>query len=72
MPDHVDVGQLAMEGLVVVLGAVSDVEPIRLGGKECQYLVARCEVGENLHRQRFAIHFAIVSACSLRAPGVVK
>jgi hypothetical protein len=31
----------------------------------------RC-VGGVRYRQRFAIHLAIRSACSLRAPGVVK
>ena len=72
VPDHVGVGQLAVEGVVVVLGAVPDVEPIRLWGKEFSDLVAGGEVGEDLQRHRFAIHLAIVSACSLRAPGVVK
>ncbi|CNV87624.1 Uncharacterised protein [Mycobacterium tuberculosis] len=30
------------------------------------------EMGENTQRHRLAIHLAMVSACSLRAPGVVK
>ena len=61
-----------MEGVVVVLGAEPDVEPIPLQLKELEHFVARGEMGQYLHRHRFAIHFAIVSACSLRAPGVVK
>ena len=36
VPDHLGVGQFAIEGLVVVLGAVPDVEPIRLWRKEFQ------------------------------------
>jgi hypothetical protein len=34
-------------GDVVVLGAPSDIEPIRLGGKEIQYFVAGNEMGED-------------------------
>ncbi len=72
MPDHLGVGQLAVEGVVVILGAVPDIEPIRLWRKEFQDLVARNEVREDSQRHRFAIHLAMVSAFSLRAPGVVK
>ena len=71
MPDHVGEGQLPVERLVVVFGAVSNAEPIRLRGKEIDDLVARDEVGENGHQRR-VIHFAIVSAFSDRDPGVVK
>ena len=72
MPDHLGVGQFAVEGLVVVLGAVPDVQPIRLWCKEFSHLVAGNEVREDSQRHRFAIHLAMVSAFSLRAPGVVK
>ncbi len=72
VPDHLGLGQLAVEGVVVILGAVPDVEPIRLWCNEFQDLLARNEVREDSQRHRFAIHLAIVSAFSLRAPGVVK
>jgi hypothetical protein len=36
-----------MKSRVVVLGAPSDIEPIRLGGKEIQYFVAGSEMGED-------------------------
>ena len=72
MPDHVRVGQLAIEGVVVVLRAVPNVQPIRLWRKEFVDPLARREMGEDPQRNLFAIHLAIVSAFSLRAPGVVK
>jgi hypothetical protein len=72
VPDDLGVGQLAVEGVVVILGAVTDIEPIRLWHKEFQDLLTRNEVREHSQRHRFAIHLAIVSAFSLRAPGVVK
>ena len=65
------VGQFTVEGLVVVLAAVPDVEPIRLWFKEFQNLGAGDEVGQDFHQRR-AIHVAMVSAFSVRAPGVVK
>ena len=34
VPDHLGVGELAIERLVVILGAVADVEPIRFWCKE--------------------------------------
>ena len=72
MPDHLGVGQFAVEGVVVILGAVADVEPICLWRNKIQHLVAGDEMGQYSQRHRFAIHLAIVSAFSLRAPGVVK
>ena len=36
VPDHLGVGQLAVERVVVILGAVPDIEPIRLWRKEFQ------------------------------------
>ena len=36
VPDHLGLGQLAVEGVVVILGAVADIEPIRLWRKEFQ------------------------------------
>ena len=72
VPDHLGLGQFAVEGLVVVLVAIAHVEPISLGRKQFANLVARGEVGEHSYFHRFDVHFAIVSACSLRAPGVVK
>ena len=75
VPDHLGLGQLAVERVVVVLGAEPDVEPIRLGRKEFGHLVAGNEVGEDFtsfSAPPLAIHLAMVSACSLRAPGVVK
>ena len=72
VPDHLGLGQLAVEGVVVILAAVADIEPIRLWRKEFSDLLAGDEVGEDPQRHRFAIHLAMVSAFSLRAPGVVK
>ena len=83
MPDHLGLRQFAIERVVVVLGAVADVEPIGLWRNEVQHLGAGREMGQHPHRRalargvssyrhRFAIHLAIVSAFSLRAPGVVK
>ena len=72
MPDHLGIGQLAIEGVVVILGAVPDIQPIGFWRKEIQHLVAGNEMGQDPQRHRFAIHLAIVSAFSLRAPGVVK
>ena len=69
VPDHLGFGQLAVERVVVVLGAVPDVEPIRFRRKEFQHLVAGHEMGQDPYRHRFAIHLAMVSAFSLRAPG---
>ena len=65
-------GQFAIEGVVVIFGAVVDVKPIPLRCKKFQNLDARREMGQDPYRHRFAIHLAIVSAFSLRAPGVVK
>jgi len=61
-----------VQGLVVVLVAPPHIEPIRFGRNDPQHRLAGQEVRENPHRHRLAIHFAMVSACSLRAPGVVK
>ena len=72
VPDHLGVGQFAVQGLVVVLVAPPHIEPIRFGRNDPQHRLAGQEVRENSHRHRLAIHFAMVSACSLRAPGVVK
>ncbi|MDT5183237.1 MAG: hypothetical protein QOI29_1395, partial [Mycobacterium sp.] len=72
VPDHLGLGQLAVESVVVILAAVADIEPIRLWCKEFGDLLTRDEVCEDSQRQRFAIHLAMVSAFSLRAPGVVK
>ena len=72
VPDHLGLGQLAVEGVVVILGAVADVEPIRLWRKEFGDPVTGNEMSEDSQRHRFAIHLAMVSAFSLRAPGVVK
>jgi hypothetical protein len=72
VPNDLGLGQFAVEGVVVVLGAVANVEPIRLWRKEFSDSLARREVREDSQRQCFAIHLAIVSAFSLRAPGVVK
>ena len=72
VPDDLGPGQLAVEGVVVILAAIPDIEPIRLWRNKFQDLLARNEVREDSQRHRFAIHLAIVSAFSLRAPGVVK
>jgi hypothetical protein len=72
MPNHVSFGQLAVEARVVIRGTPSDVEPICFGSKEIEDFVTGNEVGENSQRHRLLIHLAMVSACSLRAPGVVK
>lgn len=72
MPNHLDIGQFAVEAVVVVGGAPPNVEPICFGGKEIEDSFTWNEVGENSQRHRLLIHLAMVSACSLRAPGVVK
>ena len=72
MPDDLGPGQLAVEGVVVILAAIPAIEPIRLWREEFQDSLTRNEVREGSQRHRFAIHLAIVSAFSLRAPGVVK
>ena len=62
--EHLGLGQFAVES-VVVLAAVPLIEPISLWcNKFGDLLDVQCH--------RFAIHLAIVSAFSLRAPGVVK
>ena len=72
MPDHLGIGQLAIEGIVVILGSVPDIQPIGFWCNKIQHLLARDEMGQDPQLHRFAIHLAIVSAFSLRAPGVVK
>ena len=72
MPNHLRVGQFSIKRPVVLLRAPTDVEPTRLGRDEVEHLRTGSEVGENLQRHRLAIHLAMTSACSLRAPGVVK
>ena len=72
VPDHLGFGQLPVERIVVILGAVPDIKPIRFWGKESDDLVAGYKMREDSQRHRFAIHLAMVSAFSLRAPGVVK
>ncbi len=76
MPNYFGVGQFPVEAGLrfgrVIVGAPANIEPIGLGGKEFEHLVARNEVGENSQRRRLWIHLAMVSACWLRAPGVVK
>jgi hypothetical protein len=66
------VGQLAVESRVVILGAPADIKLIRFCGKKIQHFLAGNKVGEDSQRHRLLIHLAIVSACSVRAPGVVK
>jgi hypothetical protein len=53
--DHVGFRQFAVEADVpdfLVLGAPSDVEPIRFGGKEIQHPIAGNEVGQNSQYHR--------------------
>ena len=72
MPDHIGVGQLPVERGVVVFAAVPDIEPISMRRKEVEHLWTGNEVSQDAQRHRLAIHLEMVSACSLRAPGVVK
>lgn len=72
MPKYVGLGQLAVEGGVIVGGTPPDVEPICFGCKKFENFVTWYEMRENSQRHRLLIHLAMVSACSLRAPGVVK
>lgn len=72
MPNHFGFGQFAIETRVVVGRTPANVKPIRFGSKEIEDFVTGNEVGENSQRHRLLIHLAMVSACSLRAPGVVK
>jgi len=72
MPDHLGIRQLTVEGIVVIFGAVAHIEPIHLWRKEFGDPIAGNEVCENSYRHRLPIHLAMVSALSLRAPGVVK
>ena len=58
MPDHVRFGEFTVERLVVVLGAVPDVEPIRVRRKEFRYLGSRQEVGQD--GDRLAVVIATV------------
>jgi hypothetical protein len=72
VPNHLRVGQLPVKARVVVFGAPSHVKPIRFWRNEIEHSIAGDEVGENSQRHRLVIHLAMVSACSLRAPRVVK
>jgi hypothetical protein len=72
VPNHVRGRQLPVKARVVVFGAPPDVKPIRFWRNEIEHLTAGNEVGENPQRHRLVIHLAMVSACSERAPGVVK
>ena len=52
VPDHLGIGQLTVEGIVVILGAVADIEPIHLWRKEFGDLIAGNEVCEDSYRHR--------------------
>jgi len=47
VPDHLGLGQLAVEGSVVILGAVPNIEPISFWGKEIQDVSTRNEMCED-------------------------
>ena len=47
VPDHLGVGELAIERVVVILGAVADIEPIRFWCNELRDLVAGNVVRED-------------------------
>jgi hypothetical protein len=47
MPDHVSVGELSIEGVVVVFCAVVDIEPIRFWRNELRDLFTGTIVGQN-------------------------
>ena len=49
VPEHLGLGQFAVESVVVVLAAVPDIEPIRLWCKKFGDLLAGNEVREDSH-----------------------
>jgi hypothetical protein len=72
VPDHLGIRQLTVEGVVVIFGAAAEIEPIRLWREDFSDSITGNAVCEDPHRHRLPIHLAMVSAFSLRAPGVVK
>jgi hypothetical protein len=50
VPDHLGLGQVAVESVVVILAAVADIEPIRLWCEEFGDLLTRDEVCEDSQR----------------------
>jgi hypothetical protein len=72
VPDHLGVRQVTEEGVVVIFGALADIELIRLWRREFSDFITGNEVREDSQRHRLPIHLVMASAFSLRAPGVVK
>ena len=72
VPDHLGVGQFAVRASSSSSAHHRMSSQSDSGATKIQHLLTGKEVRENSQRHRLAIHLAMVSACSLRAPGVVK